>query len=171
MFQNVAYWPNVHKTGALFHLYQLFSWSATAYLPYGMTELEEKSWMVENEEFFKKFRALIILFLLSTPWRKKKKTKKAFQSYAVSRTSEAKSTLQIYTAGIWDTGKNCTLDKYLVYAVQWKSCWRWGLLYNDDRSIGEWQQGQKDRVRKIEKVLYAMMACSSPVESMLLGKL
>ena len=27
------------------------------------------------------------------------------------------------------------------------------------------------RVRKIEKVLYAMMACSSPVESMLLGKL
>ena len=52
--------------------------------------------------------------------KEKKKTKKAFQSYAVSRTSEAKSTLQIYTAGIWDTGKNCTLDKYLVYAVQWK---------------------------------------------------
>ena len=75
--------------------------------------------MVGNEEFFKKFRALIILFLLSTPWRKKK-TKKAFQSYAVSRTSEAKCTLQIYTAGIWDAGKNCTQDKYLVYAVQWK---------------------------------------------------
>ena len=43
MFQNMAYRPTVSKTGALFLLYQLFSWSATAYLPYGMTELEEKS--------------------------------------------------------------------------------------------------------------------------------
>ena len=38
----------------------------------------------------------------------------------MSRTSEAKCTLQIYTAGIWDAGKNCTQDKYLVYSVQWK---------------------------------------------------
>ena len=70
--------------------------------------------MVGNEEFFKKFRALIILFLISTPRRKK-----SFSPMLCHGLLKLKGHCKYLQ---WNLGqrKNCTLNKYLLYVIQLK---------------------------------------------------